>query len=99
MLNRLYVALVAASLLGCASSPKAVITVAFACESIGNAELALAPHVGKMDDRGVATLNAARGVARPWCGSPTPPSNVTAASAALVDAAGRFNELKAKWSD
>lgn len=90
-------AILVAALAACANTPKATITVAFACETIGNAEKQLAPFVVKMDDKAVATLNAARGVARPWCGSPTPPSNVTAATAALVDAAGRFSALREQW--
>ena len=104
-MNCTAIALAAGLLLVACTTPQtdaqkadAIMSVAAACETIGNGLQGLADSgaVAKLDSKGRAVLDAARGVARPFCSDPkNPPSNLAAASSRLIQVSGQIVGLAA----
>ena len=85
---------------GTSSDVRLILSEAAACETIGNGLQLLAGSgaVAKMDARGRAVLDGARGTARPFCSDPkNPPRNLATASVQLIRAAGQIEALVAAF--
>lgn len=86
-------------LAGCGGDKaKLILSEAAACETIGNGLQAIAPNVSKLDAKGRAMLDSARGIARPFCSDPkNPPKDMASASVQLIQAAGQIEGLVAAF--
>lgn len=83
---------------GCSEKSQAelILSEAAVCESIGNGLLAIAPSVDKLDAKGRAMLDSARGIARPFCSDPkNPPKDLVSASVKLIQVSGQIAGLAA----
>lgn len=80
------------------SQAELILSEAAVCESIGNGLQGLADSgaVAKLDAKGRALLDSARGIARPFCSDPkNPPKDLVSASVKLIQVSGQIAGLAA----